>query len=248
MLIANQKKKENIAEYVLYMFQVETIIRSFNLEIEDVFELYICQMTSIPEAREDVKSWYVEIIEEMKEKDLKISRLQGAISKKDSVTLALVTSLKREVGIDDPDIEINVEKGVVYISLADKLLFKSGSYTITTRANEILAKVATVVNGKPDFECMVEGHTDTIPYKNGLLLDNWDLSVKRATSIVRALEGLGINPERLIASGRSQYVPLGANETAADRAKNRRTRILVLPKIDQFYDMIEKEMKALSGE
>lgn len=187
-------------------------------------------------------------LESMKEKDLKISRLQGAISKKDSVTLALVTSLKREVGIDDPDIEINVEKGVVYISLADKLLFKSGSYTITTRANEILAKVATVVNGKPDFECMVEGHTDTIPYKNGLLLDNWDLSVKRATSIVRALEGLGINPERLIASGRSQYVPLGANETAADRAKNRRTRILVLPKIDQFYDMIEKEMKALSGE
>ena len=187
-------------------------------------------------------------LESMKEKDLKISRLQDALTKKDSVTLALVTSLKREVGMDDPDIEINVEKGVVYISLSDKLLFKSGSYDITARANEILGKVATVVNGKPDFECMVEGHTDDVPYKNGLLLDNWDLSVKRSTAIVRALEGLGIAPERLVASGRSQYVPLVPNITAANRSTNRRTRILVLPKIDQFYDMIEKEMKALSGE
>ena len=187
-------------------------------------------------------------LESMKEKDLKITRLQDAITKKDSVTLALVTSLKSEVGIDDPDIEINVEKGVVYISLADKLLFKSGSYDVTTRANEILMKVATVVNGKPDFECMVEGHTDTIPYKKGVLLDNWDLSVKRATAIVRALENLGVSPERLIAAGRSQYVPLVPNTTATNRSTNRRTRILVLPKIDQFYDMIEKEMKSLSGE
>ena len=187
-------------------------------------------------------------LESMKEKDLKITRMQDALNKKDSVTLALVTSLKREVGINDPDIEINVEKGVVYISLADKLLFKSGSYDITTRANEILAKVATVVNGKPNFECMVEGHTDNVPYKNGLLLDNWDLSVKRATAIVRALEGLGIDPERLVAAGRSHYVSLVPNTTAANRSTNRRTRILVLPKIDQFYDMIEKEMKNLSGE
>jgi len=187
-------------------------------------------------------------LESLKEKDLKITRLQDAVSKKDSVTLALVTSLKREVGINDPDIEINVEKGVVYISLSDKLLFKSGKYEITSRANEILTKVATVVNGKPDFECMVEGHTDDVPYSSGVLIDNWDLSVKRATAIVRALEGLGINPNRLVAAGRSSYVPLVPNTTAENRATNRRTRILVLPKIDQFYDMIEKEMKVLSGE
>jgi chemotaxis protein MotB len=95
---------------------------------------------------------------------------------------------------------------------------------------------------------MVEGHTDTVPYKKGVLLDNWDLSVKRATSIVRALEDLGVSPERLVAAGRSQYVPLVPNTTAANRSTNRRTRILVLPKIDQFYDMIEKEMKTLAGE
>ena len=186
-------------------------------------------------------------LESIKEKELKISRLQDALTQKDSVTLALVTSLKREVGINDPDIEINVEKGVVFISIADKLLFKSGSYNVTTRAKEVLAKVAKVVNSKPDFECMVEGHTDSQPYQKGVLLDNWDLSVKRSTSIIRVLQELEVNPAQLIAAGRSHYVPLVDNDTAENRAKNRRTRIVVMPKIDQFYDMIEKEMKTLSA-
>ncbi|OIQ18709.1 MAG: hypothetical protein BM557_07250 [Flavobacterium sp. MedPE-SWcel] len=183
-------------------------------------------------------------LESLKEKDLKISRLQDAITRKDSVTLALVTSIKRAVGVDDPDIEVNVEKGVVYISIADKLLFKSGRYVVTDKAKQILGKVAAIVKDKPDFECMVEGHTDNVPIKNPVLLDNWDLSVKRATSIVRILQNdYGIDPKRLIASGRGEYVPLVDNTTTEGRARNRRTRILVLPKLDQFYDMIEKEMK-----
>ena len=184
-------------------------------------------------------------LESIKEKDLKISRMQDALTKKDSVTLALVTSLKSSVGISDPDIEINVEKGVVFISIADKLLFKSGSYEVTDRAKSVLAKVAKVVNDKPGFECMVEGHTDSVPYRGtGILLDNWDLSVKRSTSIIRVLTGdLGVNPAQLIAAGRSSYIPLVANDSAENKARNRRTRIVVLPKIDQFYDMIEKEMK-----
>jgi len=184
-------------------------------------------------------------LESIKEKDLKISRMQDALTKKDSVTLAVVTSLKASVGISDPDIEINVEKGVVFIQIADKLLFKSGSYEVTDKAKAVLAKVAKVVNDKPDFECMVEGNTDNVPYiSNGVLLDNWDLSVKRSTSIIRVLAGdLGVNPAQLIAAGRSSYVPLVPNDTTENKAKNRRTRIVVLPKIDQFYDMIEKEMK-----
>jgi chemotaxis protein MotB len=184
-------------------------------------------------------------LESIKEKDLKISRMQDALTKKDSVTLAVVTSLKASVGISDPDIEINVEKGVVFISIADKLLFKSGSYEVTDKAKGVLAKVAKVVNDKPDFECMVEGHTDSVPYNgSGILLDNWDLSVKRSTSIIRVLTGdLGVNPAQLIAAGRSSYIPLVANDSAENKARNRRTRIVVLPKIDQFYDMIEKEMK-----
>lgn len=187
-------------------------------------------------------------LESLKEKDLKISRLQDALTKKDSVTLAIVSSLKKEVGINDPDIEVNVEKGVVFISIADKLLFKSGSYNVTDRAKEVLGKVAKVINSKPDFEAMVESHTDNKSYSKPPLLDNWDLSVKRATSVVRVLEELKVNPQQLIAAGRSYYVPLVENDTAENRAKNRRTRIIVLPKIDQFYEMIEQEMKNLSAE
>lgn len=186
-------------------------------------------------------------LESLKEKDLKITRLQDAITKKDSVTLALVTSLKREVGINDPDIEVNVEKGVVFISIADKLLFKSGSYNVTSKAKDVLAKVAKVINSKPDFEAMIEGHTDNVSYRKEPLLDNWDLSVKRSTSIIRVLQELDVNPGQLIAAGRSSYVPLVDNDTAENRARNRRTRVVILPKIDQFYDMIEKEMKNLEA-
>ena len=184
-------------------------------------------------------------LESIKEKDLKITRLQDALTKKDSMTLALVTSLKSSVGISDPDIEINVEKGVVFISIADKLLFKSGSYIVSDKAKEVLAKVAKVINSRPTFECMVEGHTDNLPYSsNSVLLDNWDLSVKRSTAIIRVLTtDLGVKPSQLIAAGRSQYIPLVDNNSADNRAKNRRTRIVVLPKIDEFYEMIEKEMK-----
>jgi len=185
-------------------------------------------------------------LESLKEKDLKITRLQDALTRKDSVTLAIVTSLKKAVGINDPDIEVNVEKGVVFISIADKLLFQSGSYNVTNRAKDVLAKVAKVINSKPNFEAMVESHTDNVPYSKGVLVDNWDLSVKRATSVVRVLEELEVNPQQLIAAGRSYYVPLVENDTAENKAKNRRTRIVVLPKIDQFYEMVEQEMKTMT--
>lgn len=184
-------------------------------------------------------------LETIKEKDIKITRMQDALTRKDSVTLALVTSLKGAVGISDPDIEINVEKGVVFISIADKLLFKSGSYQVSEKAKDVLEKVAKVINSKPDFECMVEGHTDNVPFVgNANLIDNWDLSVKRSTAIVRVLtKELKVNPAQLIAAGRSEFVPLVPNVSSENRAINRRTRIVVLPKIDQFYEMIEKEMK-----
>jgi len=187
-------------------------------------------------------------LESLQERDLKINRLQDALNKKDSVSLAIVSSLKKEVGLDDKDIEINVEKGVVFISLSDKMLFKSGSYTVTERAREILAKVAIVINGKPDFEALVEGHTDDVPYSNGPLIDNWDLSVKRSTAIVRELQDLGVQPGQLIAAGRAEYNPLVSNDTPANRAINRRTKIYVLPKIDQFYKMVEDELENLSAQ
>ncbi len=184
-------------------------------------------------------------LESLREKDLTIRKLQDAVTRRDSVNLALVQSLKGVLGnLDDEDIEVSVEKGVVFVSISDKLLFRSGSYNVTNAAKEVLGKVAKVVNNKPDFEFMVEGHTDNVPYRSGVLLDNWDLSAKRATSIVRILQNdFGVDPKRMTAAGRSYYIPLMDNNTAASRAKNRRTRIVVLPKLDQFYSMIEEGMK-----
>jgi len=184
-------------------------------------------------------------LESIKEKDLAIRSMQEAMNKKDSVTL------KGALGnMSDEDIEINVEKGVVYVSISDKLLFDSGRYNITPRAKEVLGKVATVVKNKPNIEFMVEGHTDNKPIKTSMFEDNWDLSVKRATSVVRVLQDdFGVEPSRMTAAGRSYYIPVATNETAEGRAKNRRTRIVVLPKLDQFYSMIEEGMeKATTGQ
>ena len=185
-------------------------------------------------------------LESMKEKDLRIEKMQDAVTKKDSVTLALVTSLKGVLGnLSDDDIEINVEKGVVYVSISDKLLFRSGSYTVTSKAKAVLGKVAKVVNDKPDIEFMVEGHTDNVPIKADGILDNWDLSVKRATAVIRILQNdFDVSPERMTASGRSYYIPISDNDTARNRAKNRRTRIVILPKLDQFYDLIDQGMNS----
>ncbi|MEX0273874.1 MAG: OmpA family protein [Flavobacteriaceae bacterium] len=180
-------------------------------------------------------------LESLKEKDLTIRRLQDAVTRRDSVNLALVQSLKGAIGnLDDEDIEISVEKGVVFVSISDKLLFSSGSYNITSRAKEVLGKVAKVVNNKPDFDFMVEGHTDDVPYRSGVLLDNWDLSVKRATAVVRILQkDYNVDPKRMTAAGRAEFVPV----SQVEKSKNRRTRIVVLPKLDQFYNMIEEGMK-----
>jgi len=175
---------------------------------------------------------------------LRIQNMQDAMTKTDSVTLALVTSLKGVLGnMSDEDIQINVEKGVVYVSISDKLLFRSGSHTVTKQAKDVLGKVAKVVNDKPELEFMVEGHTDNVPIKLDDIQDNWDLSVKRATAVVRSLQNdFEVAPARMTAAGRSYYMPVADNDTASNRAKNRRTRIVVLPKLDQFYDLIAQGM------
>lgn len=184
-------------------------------------------------------------LESLREKDLTIKNLRDAVTRRDSVNLALVQSLKGVLGnLDDQDVDVKVEKGVVFINISDKMLFSSGSYTISKNAKNVLEKVAKVVKNKPDFEFMVEGHTDNVNIKTACIRDNWDLSVMRATEIVRVLQkDFGIAPERMTAAGRSYYVPLASNGDANGRALNRRTRIVVLPKLDQFYTMIEEGMK-----
>jgi len=176
-------------------------------------------------------------------KDAYIQDLQSAIARKDSLNMALVMNLKGAIGnLDDKDINIKVEKGVVYIDISDKLLFESGSYDVTARAKEVLGKVAKVLNNQPEIEFLVEGHTDSNPYKKGVLLDNWDLSVKRATAVTRILQNdYGIAPARITAAGRSEYIPVSSNDTPEGRAANRRTRIVILPQLDQFFKLLEKK-------
>lgn len=186
-----------------------------------------------------------ETLAQLQNKDKYIQLLQLAKTKADSINLALAINLKGVLkdGLDDKDVDIKVDKTVVFINLSDKMLYQSGSATLTPKANEVLAKIAKIVESRPEFEVMVEGYTDNLPIKNACMDDNWDLSVKRATSVVRALQVTHkIDPNRLIAAGRGQYNVLASNDTEDGRAMNRRTRIIILPKINQFYDLLNPNL------
>lgn len=170
-----------------------------------------------------------------------IQELTSSIQTKDSLNLALVMNLKRSLSdINDQDIQVEVRGSVVYVSIADKLLFKSGSAEISPRAESVLGKVAKVINDHKELNVMVEGHTDNVPISNSCVADNWDLSVKRATAVIRVLQGKhGVAPDRLTAAGRSEFIPKTTNATADGRSTNRRTEIILTPKLDQFFKLLE---------
>lgn len=191
-------------------------------------------------ASENVKA----TLTQLNKKDEYIRHIQAVNSRRDSINLAVAFNLKKVLnnGLNDDDIQVNIEKTIVYISIADKLLFKSGSYKVSSRATNILKKVAEVINAQPEMDVMVEGHTDSKTIKTEVLDDNWDLSVKRSTSIIRILQNeFEVAPERLIAAGRSSYVPLVENDTPENMAKNRRTKIIIMPKLDQFFDLLDSK-------
>jgi chemotaxis protein MotB len=186
------------------------------------------------------------VISQLSEKDKFINGIREAMTQKDSINLALKYHLTKNLtdGIQDEDIEINVEKTVVFISISDKLLFKSGSYNVTDKAYTVLEKIAKIINDQPKMDVMIEGHTDTTPIKRSIIQDNWDLSALRATSITRILQyKYGVKPQRLIAAGRSQYIPLVPNDTAENKSKNRRTKIIIMPKLNEFFDLLEQDAK-----
>jgi chemotaxis protein MotB len=201
-------------------------------QLEDMSVITATQAESIKKSMENIGA-----------KDTYIQTLQQQMARKDSLNMVLVMNLKGAIGnLDDQDINIKVDKGVVYIDISDKLLFKSGKYEITDQANTVLGKVAAVLQNQPDIEFMVEGHTDNVPYKNGVLLDNWDLSVKRATAVVRVLQNkYGLDPAKMAAAGRSEYRPVSDNSSKEGKAANRRTRIVILPQLDQFFKLLESK-------
>jgi chemotaxis protein MotB len=180
-------------------------------------------------------------IENLGLKDMYIQSLQVQMAKKDSLNMALVMNLKGALqDVNDQDVQIKVEGSAVLISISDKMLFKTGKYDITPEAKVVLGKVAKVLNAQPDVQFMIEGNTDNKPIKTPFIKDNWDLSVLRASSVARSLQmDYSVNPSRIIAAGRSEYHPLAANDSDEGRQTNRRTSIIILPQLDQFFKLLE---------
>lgn len=178
---------------------------------------------------------------QLEAKDKYIQSLHMAKSKADSANLALAVNLKEvlQEGIKDKDVEVRVDKTLVFINLSDKMLYQSATAKLTPKAQEVLGKIAQVLQSRSELEILVEGYTDNVPVKNSCVEDNWDLSAKRATAVVRTLQQrFGFNPDKLIAAGRGEYNVLASNTTAEGRAMNRRTRIMIMPKLHQFYDLL----------
>ncbi len=188
--------------------------------------------------------------EKMREtlKSVDPSELAKAKTLKDSMNIAVAYNLKKSINSseleNDEDVNIDIDQTVVMISVSDKMLFNTASYRVKNNAHKLIKKLADVINSEPSMDVMVEGHTDARSYNSGVLQDNWDLSVKRATSIVRILEKkYNVDPSRLIASGRGSSVPLVENTSSENRARNRRTRIVILPNLDKFFALLAKEEK-----
>lgn len=201
-------------------------------QLQDLSALSSAQAESISKSFDNISA-----------KDTYIRELRSAVAHRDSVNLVVLLDLKATLGgLSDQGVAITSEKSVLYVDLSDKLLFNSdsNSYTLTDKAKTVLARLARVLNDQPDIEFMVEGHTDSIAYPQEILVDNWDLSVKRATSIIRVLQhDYNISPLRMTAAGRGEYMTVGANDTPEGRTANRRTRIIILPKLDQLLQVLE---------
>lgn len=216
--------------------QVEFLKKNNNQalkQLEDLSVISSSQAESIKKSLENIGS-----------KDAYIQSIQQAAARKDSLNMALVMNLKGAIGdLNDQDVNIKVDKGVVYVDISDKVLFKTGSFDLSDKAKTVLGKVALVLKNQPDIEFMVEGHTDNVVLNgNKELQDNWDLSVKRATTIVRMFQKqYGMEPSKMVAAGRSEYQPIADNSTEVGRSQNRRTRIVILPQLDQFFKLLEKK-------
>lgn len=225
----------------------EAQISTLNSQIDDLKKQRDAQMKTVgdltvltAQASKNVDK----TLSQIAQKEEYIGRLRAAKNRADSLNLALAVNLTGALkdGINDEDIDVKIDKTVVMINISDKMLFKTGSYKISEKAGGVLAKIAMIIESRPDLEVMVEGYTDDQPIRTSALKDNWDLSVMRATSVVRTLqEDYSINPNRLIAAGRGEYNVLASNATPEGRSINRRTRIILMPKLDQFYNLLDPD-------
>ena len=181
------------------------------------------------------------LVDEINASNKYIKQLTDAKSKSDSLNIVLTNNLTRSLSKEElRDVDVQVLKGVVYISLADNMLYKSGSYEINDRAAETLSKIAKIINDYEDYDVLIEGNTDNVPISRENIRNNWDLSCLRASSVVQALQNnYGVNPKRLTAGGRGEYNPLATNDTAVGKQRNRRTQIIITPKLEEFLELID---------
>ncbi|GAA3951203.1 OmpA family protein [Pedobacter ginsengiterrae] len=185
------------------------------------------------------------LVDEINSSNQYIKQLINTKSKSDSLNMVLTNNLTRSLSREElGDVDVQVLKGVVYISLADNMLYKSGSYEVSDKANETLNKIAKIIKDYDTYDVLIEGNTDNVPITQVNIRNNWDLSALRASSVVQALQSkYGVDPKRLTAGGRGEFNPIADNSTTAGKTKNRRTQIIITPKLDQFMDLIGKAPK-----
>jgi chemotaxis protein MotB len=239
--ICEQERANAQSAQRIYEEQIQFLKSQLN-DCQHLRDKQLSQVGDLTQLNKSANDNIRETLSQLERKDKYINLLQNAKTRADSINLALAVNLTKVLrdGIEDQDVEVKVDKTVVFVNLSDKMLYQSGSATLTPRAQEVLGKIAQIVQSRPELEVMVEGYTDNVPIKNACMDDNWDLSVKRSTSVVRALQTqYKVDPNRLIAAGRGQYNTLASNDTEEGRATNRRTRIIILPKLDQFYDLLD---------
>lgn len=223
---------------------IEQMLKDARAQNEQLRKDYAVMQEALRESMNQNSQGNVNIsklVDEINASNKYIKELVEAKSKSDSLNLVLTTNLTRSLSTDDlKDVDIKVLKGVVYISLADNMLFKSGSYEISPGAMDILGKIAKIIKDYNEYDVLVEGNTDNVPISRTNIRNNWDLSALRASSVVQVLQDkFDVNPSRLTAGGRGEYNPISTNATTQGRQLNRRTEIIITPKLDQFLDLID---------
>lgn len=220
--------------------KIEARVEEYNSKINSLKEMNNSQFTSVDDVAVMSNNTKAKMRKTLQNVDP--AKLAGAKTLQDSMNLAVSYKLKQSISDDSEDVDVSIDKTVVMINISDELLFNTASYRVSSKAENILNKLAEVIKSEPSMEVMVEGHTDSRTINTPLIADNWDLSVKRATSIVRELQHkYGVDPKQLIAAGRSSYLPLVENDTKENMAKNRRTRIVILPNLDKFFALLDTE-------
>ncbi len=222
------------------MAKIEARVTEYNDKINSLKEVNDNQLNTI----DDVAVMSNRTKDKMRATLQKVDadKLAGAKTLQDSMNLAVSYNLKKSISDEEDDVDVNIDKTVVMINISDKMLFNSGSYKVSSKANTILEKLAEVINSEPSMEVMVEGHTDSRTISTEMFRNNWDLSVKRATSVVQILQDkYNVDPAKMIAAGRSSYLPLVENDSKDNMSKNRRTRIVIIPNLDKFFALLDAE-------